>query len=227
MTHSRRFLVSGGEYIFDCRPEEEIFMVNMNYQHTINLALIELQKRDPAEIARLSGCDWDAELNRLLVPFLGRTYIVNSPRGPVQDPEGKEIPLTTQILILHYLLNAKGTPLTGQWISYKELPGGSIYIGPFTARSIAPMTRVFGTKPAKLKEAAERIGARPFSKGDVGVILQALPRIPVALVLWAADEEFPASGNILFDGAAADYLPTEDYAVLAQSIVFYLKGLAF
>jgi hypothetical protein len=41
-----------------------------------------------------------------------------------------------------------------------------------------------------------------------------LPRVWLAVVLHLADEEFPASANVLFDASASHYLPTEDLAVL-------------
>jgi hypothetical protein len=44
--------------------------------------------------------------------------------------------------------------------------------------------------------------------------LRVLPLVWLAVVLNLSDEEFPANVNVLFDGAASHYLPTEDLAVL-------------
>jgi hypothetical protein len=116
--------------------------------------------------------------------------------------------------------------LNGQFISYKELPGGGIYIQPFTNRAIRPMVQFFGQQPKRLLDVAERIGGIPEKHGDAGVTLTAFPKVPVTLVIWGADDEFPASGNILFDSSASKFLPTEDYAVLASFVVMTLKKYA-
>jgi hypothetical protein len=48
----------------------------------------------------------------------------------------------------------------------------------------------------------------------------------VAVVLDLADEEFPAWVNILFDGAASHYLPTEDWAVVGELLSSRLRQAA-
>ncbi|MDD4587823.1 MAG: DUF3786 domain-containing protein [Heliobacteriaceae bacterium] len=200
-------------------------MAEMNYGHTIALAFRELAQKKPKDVAERAGVVWEAVPGRFLVPFLGGTYSVDWPVGPVRSLTGTKAPLMTQILILHYLINSKGTALSGRWISFKELPGGMIYINPFTARSLNLLLRHFGTMANRLGEAAAKVGARPLGRGDVGVVLDAFPRVPVALIIWEADDELAASGNILFDSVAADYLPTEDYAVLAQVLALQLIRL--
>jgi hypothetical protein len=46
--------------------------------------------------------------------------------------------------------------------------------------------------------------------------------VPVTLVLWGGDEEFPARGNILFDDTISGYLSTYDITVLCDAIVWRL-----
>jgi len=45
-------------------------------------------------------------------------------------------------------------------------------------------------------------------------LFRALPRVWLAVVVYKGDEEFSPAANVLFDAAAANYLPTEDLAVL-------------
>ncbi|MGC7870517.1 DUF3786 domain-containing protein [Desulfosporosinus sp. SYSU MS00001] len=166
--------------------------------------------------------------NTLSIDFLGGQYILDYPGGIFKTVNSfdKELSIPTQILILHYLANIAEVEETGKLISFKELPGGSIYIQPFTHRAIDPLIRFFGEKPDKLEEVVSHLGGSANSLGDVGVTIRAFPRVPVTLILWRGDDEFPASGNILFDSSASLMLPTEDYAVLASAIVFRLKGLS-
>lgn len=198
----------------------------MNYTFAHQAALAKFQAASLDEMARY--CGYPVEGNLFHVNFLGQQFTVEYPSGkfdPEPAPDG-ELPIFAQILVLHYLADCQGTAEQGKLISYKELPGGSIYIQPFTNRAINPLVRIFGAKPERLLEVSAQLGGKPVRLGDAAVIIPVFPHIPVTLVLWEGDDEFPPSGNILFDASAPAILPTEDYAVLAGFVVATLKKLA-
>jgi len=58
-----------------------------------------------------------------------------------------------------------------------------------------------------------------------GVTFQALPRISVLFILWAADNEFPAKVNILFDPAIEDHFALDTIWGLTRVATF--KRLEF
>jgi hypothetical protein len=149
---------------------------------------------------------------------------VTYPGGEVKGKQGEEANIIFQILYLHYLSNASGMPLKKEWISFKELPGGQIYIMPFQNRAVKPFAKVFGNKPEDFVLAAERLGGEKAAYGDLSYVLPVFPRVPVMFVLWQGDEEFPPSATILFDATAGSYLPTEDYAMLSGLLVSKLKA---
>lgn len=198
----------------------------MNYTPAYETALARFQQTSFEEIAQFSG--YPVMKNKIQMNFLGQQFTVEYPSGkfePEPQLEG-ELPVFARILILHYLANQAQATVTGNLISYKELPGGGIYIQPFTNRAINPMIKFFGENPRRLLDAAERVGGLPVKHGDAAVTLNVFPKVPVTLVIWGADDEFPASGNILFDSSASEFLPTEDYAVLASFAVMTLKKYA-
>jgi hypothetical protein len=198
----------------------------MNYTAAHEVALARFRACSLEDMARCSG--YSIEEKALAIDFLGQHYKVDYPNGnfvPVQASDS-ELSIATQILILHYVATLAEPLEVGTLISFKELPGGAIYIKPFTGRAIDPLVRIFGTDPDRLLEVATLLGGQSNGLGDVGVTLRVFPRIPVTLVLWRADDEFPASGNILFDASAPAILPTEDYAVLASIVVFGLKRIS-
>ena len=43
------------------------------------------------------------------------------------------------------------------------------------------------------------------SNADIAFLIPFLPRFPVTLKVWFADEEFPASGRLLLDASADHY----------------------
>ncbi|MGI6065729.1 MAG: DUF3786 domain-containing protein [Bacillota bacterium] len=198
-------------------------MANFNLDVTLTKALEHFQNRDAFDMARKSGAEFKD--NQFYFDFLNSSVQVGYPDGTAvfQDTR-QEIGLIERILLLHYLVHAGGSSLTGKIISFKELPGGSIYIEPFTNRCIRPLTFLFGKDLEGFRQAAELCGGIKQSFGDISYCFKALPNIPVTFVLWAEDDEFPANANIIFDETASDYLPTEDYAFLCGMVVGMLKN---
>ena len=196
----------------------------MNYAAAYEAALAKFRAVSLESMAEHSGYSLEGQC--LKVDFLGQEFTVEYPTGrfdPEPSPQG-ELPIFAQILVLHYLANVSEVVEEGKLISYKELPGGGIYIQPFTNRAINPLVKAYGENPERLLEVALKYNGQAAKHGDVSVTLRVFPRIPVTLVLWRGDDEFPASGTILFDASAPYLLPTEDYAVLAGFIVATMKN---
>jgi len=162
----------------------------------------------------------------VVVPFLNRSYLVSVPEVEVSLRDSREeVPLRDKILIVHYLAQARGTPVADKVISYKELPGGSSYFPTFSQRAIKPILDHFGGDLERLVGVAAGLGGIRADYGDVAVTINAFPRVPITFVLWKGDEEFAPWGNVLFDSTVPDYLSTEDVNVLCEAIAWKLVRL--
>ncbi|TAL23845.1 MAG: DUF3786 domain-containing protein, partial [Nitrospirae bacterium] len=53
------------------------------------------------------------------------------------------------------------------------------------------------------------LGGKLLNYGDAAVELLPLPRIPVTLILWFSDDEFPARADLLFDATCERHLPLD------------------
>lgn len=160
---------------------------------------------------------------RVRLEYLGRELLLSFPPGTIAAPNGQgPISLREEILVLHYLEKATGTAPTGRWISFAEIPGGAFYHPVFLQRCQFPLVRFFGPDPEGLKTVAETMPGGSLDFGDVGVKIQAFPFIPLALILWRGDAEFPTEGNLLFDDSITEYLPVEDIVILAETVVWKL-----
>jgi len=191
-----------------------------NLGETLQVARHNFSAAQAPLMADNSGCLFERESSRFTVPFLGQTYLLTYPDGLVTRLDsGEEAPLTTAIILLHYLSWSTGAALTGSWISYKELQGGSVYIDPFNKRAVLPFVKRFGDRPHEFTRAAELLGGQKADHGHFSYRLPALPHVPLLYILWKGDDEFPPSGTILFDRHANAYLHTEDYAILAGMTV--------
>jgi len=205
-----------------------------DYKQALNLASEQLRDKDPEVLASLSGAvtGRDKESRKTLVlNALNQKVSITWPDLTfVSEKPEEEIPIQQQILYLHYLCGAwssKGAKATGEWISFQEIPDGRFYMDAFQRRAKNPMVMTFGEKPdLLLKVATELYGAVPFNQGDVSVVVTALPLVPIALILWKGDEEFPPEGNILFDRSIIGVLSAEDVAWLSGMVVYPIIGRA-
>jgi hypothetical protein len=166
--------------------------------------------------------------NQFRVPFLNRAYRVGFPEFTFEDEADsqKEVPIQEQILILHYMLSPAPSPLTDNWISYREIPGASFYYSSFVRRAIDPLKKVFGQNIDNLLHAVVIMGGKTIDTGDAGYEFRLFPNIPVRLILWAGDEEFPAEANMVFDENIGSMLSPEDIAWLAGMLAYRLIALA-
>jgi hypothetical protein len=170
-----------------------------------------------------STCRTSTGGSTIFVEYLNSTYNVTLPELTVtmQHNAGR-VDLRDQILILHYLTLAKGSPLSHKMIAYQELQEGAVYYPTFIKRSIKPLIDFFGSSPEKLVDISVSLGGYRVDYGDMAVTIPAFKRIPITLVMWKGDDEFPPDANILFDSTIQDYLPAEDINVLCQTISWQL-----
>jgi len=166
------------------------------------------------------------EPGRVEMTYLGQACLINLPEATVSFlAENREAPIRDTLLILHYLLRARGTPLAGRLVTYRELKEGNIYAPTFYKRTIAPLVRHFGKEPQRLAETARVLGGKAAGYGDGSATVTVLPRVPVTLVLWRGDEEFPPEGNVLLDTTVTDYLTHDDIHTLCEILVWKLVSL--
>ena len=61
----------------------------------------------------------------ILVSFFSEPYTIRFPQVEFSSPGKKTVSLVIRVLLLHHLLSADGSPLTGKWVAYKDIPGDS------------------------------------------------------------------------------------------------------
>ena len=168
-----------------------------------------------------SGTKYIKSEKSVVIDYLNETYLISVADGNIHHrTSGEEAPMRDKILMLHYFLQAKGTPLTNSPITYKELHDGINYYPTFFKRSIEVLINYFGEKPELLPEIAAKLGGYKSDYGDIAVTINAFKYVPITIALWHGDKEFPPEGNIMFDSTISDYLPTEDITVLCEVIAW-------
>lgn len=201
-----------------------------DYRAARSLAIEKLKSCDIKQhciTAKLEMKNKSRGRRQVVFPYINRCHvlIIDGKTIAFEEDAGKPT-LPEQVLMLHYLLKAKAIPLSGELITFREVPSGAFYYQAFFKRAIAPLVKGFGSRPSLLDQVADLIGEIAPSPADRALKIVVLPRIPVILSVWKEDEEFPAEGNVYFDTTISFHLPTEDIAYAGSAAVYIALGIA-
>ena len=190
-------------------------------QEAIRLAVGKLAALHdwPARCARLGLPDPAATGGTIRIAVLGAMLELRSPEfQAVALRAGKPPKPADHLLALHYLLGELPLATAGEWITFREFPGGQFYWEPFLARSINPLVKRIGNDLDALREHLRRFSAtlEPLADGGLQATVQALGAIKLMLAYRAGDDEFGPSAEVLYDARARRRLCAEDAAALAS-----------
>jgi hypothetical protein len=185
----------------------------------------QLVSREPRLIAQQSGTILENE-QLLRLTLWDKEYTITVPDYRVYNADGTEARTDRQVLILMYLHTADGTPPEYRWLRYRELPGGLFYSHAFSGYAEKRLADAFHNQPDAFSHSATRLGGIRLSFGNSeSFAFFAMPRIRLAAVLWAGDDDLPSSATILFDAGATHYLPTDVLGALGSQLVSRLMGV--
>ena len=172
----------------------------------------------PAELVERSGCTFAAD-GRYQLDFAGRAYTIDQAFVVRRADTGDEAPAFIQSIILMYLATADGTPPFEHWISFHELPDGQFYEQAFRGYSGEELIRGLHGDVDAFKRAAALLHGEAIGLGDAAFAFRVLPRLQIAVVMYAGDEDFPAQARVLFEATAPHYLSTDGLAILGGQLV--------
>lgn len=136
----------------------------------------------------------------------------------VDVQKDEELPLPFQAVLAYYFHTSDGAPLTGEWVSFADLPDGRMYNRAFQGYSGDELAKAFRLDLKSFRAACEKSGGVATIIGDAAYIFFALPRLPLLVNYWGGDEDFPSSSKILFDKSVSHHLPTDVCAILGSML---------
>ena len=151
----------------------------------------DLEACEPREIADRTGALYQGEMYRL--PFLDRTLFLSSVRRQVQvaGAPGAEPGFRLCLTALLYLLHLNPA-LLGPGISPLELPGGATFFRGHHGLPSGQLEERFGRDAAGFLAAGKKLHGEARPDGDAAVALEVFSGLVVEVILWLADDEFPA-----------------------------------
>lgn len=204
------------------RPEfDDKQMVEAPFLHYLSL----YEACDPEEISARTGLKY--ENGKFALNLVGTVYDISYPDFVVVDRASGNVLRNPyeEILLIHFLTEGVYVPSTEETIDYRGFQGGNLYYSKFKQRSLDRLSREFGANAAVLKNLlnVDGLAAKAVDGCDMGICVEFLEDLWVTLMIWEADDEFPASSQILFSDNFPKAFTTEDTAGVCDILISRLK----
>lgn len=170
---------------------------------------------DPDEVCRRTGALYDTELGLYALTSFDREFHISPREKKIRCPSPnceaflRAFGFFFRLSAIGYLTNAKDIAPLGRLVNPENMKSGQLF---FRGSHILPLDRVaekYATDREGFLSKGRELGGATQGYGDASVKLLPLPRVPVVEILWVADEEFPASADLLFDSSCEFQLPID------------------
>ncbi len=181
----------------------------------------EVRQLDLRRISRDIGAEMEGD--SLKIKCLGTEYIV-SPEGEITSKG--YINSWIKALLLHYIRTWGKGRVVNRWVSFSELKSGMIKASSFSRDCEEPLRRLFDTHLSSIDPLLARLGAERIGHEatEYAWKLYALPKIPVLILYWKAEDETGSSAlRVLFDRSADRFLDVESLIFLIEGFVSILS----
>lgn len=166
--------------------------------------------------------------DRLWIPYFHQTCSIRLSDGVIEPPENwTNLSLMDEMNMYTLLWYSKtGSQLTGDWQPFEQLRSAAPFGPAFRKGNLAPFAATFRGHAQELTQALLSFGGLKLPTGDVGYQINVFPCIPIRVLFWEGDDEFPAQANLLFDRSATDFIHVESLVSIASETLKHLADEA-
>lgn len=175
----------------------------------------ELLLLDPKDVCRRAEVQYNQERGEYSLRSFNSEFVISPVKREISPSSESDyrwlqgIEELFSLSAIQYLTKTKAILPSGKLINPGDLKGGDIF---FRGSHVLPMDTLaqkYRKSPQDFLLAGELLGGKVLSLGDASVELRPFPRIPITLILWKEDEEFPSRISLLFDSTAEQHLPID------------------
>ncbi|OHE57504.1 MAG: hypothetical protein A2Z47_11495 [Thermodesulfovibrio sp. RBG_19FT_COMBO_42_12] len=174
-----------------------------------------LRGLDPSIICRSASVSFDGKGGYYILKSFCTDFFVNPREKIIRSStlSGEIIIKRYDYFFIHsclwYLINAKDISLTGKLIKPSNLKGGDLFFRGSHILPLGSVARRYGNDKEAFIKRGKELCAEAVNYGDVSIKLLPMPRIPVTVILWLKDEEFPPRADLLLDSTCELQLPLD------------------
>ena len=154
----------------------------------------------------------------LVINSLGKDFFIDQQGG--LHSECHIIPWV-KAPMLSYVTNTTHQPITGEWITFRELNGGIEWQGLFTSRCERPLQKLADDHPDLLGDIIDLFMGRQTTAfdADIALTLHPLPHFPILICYQAPEEDLESQLTIFFDACCGVNLHIKSIYTLCAGLV--------
>ena len=179
-------------------------------------------------IPKLAGCDFKASAERLgfeyaegkaRIRFLTRRYAIT--REGVEPLDGLPADANTRSVLIYYVLSQGSGEPENVYVLFENIPRLTGGLGMPNRLMGRPLEKEFRTDYSQFARAAAAVGGieEDAPPGSHFWRFQVLPKIPVRVAFYEADDEFPVGIQIMLDRTSVNFLEFEVLAFMVGCLV--------
>jgi len=179
------------------------------------LAWALVTEKEPSILCKQADVQYDFTANKFIMQCFGQEILVDVSNYTIvsHSPMGEKLLYGLghffDLAALWYLGRAKNIPLSGRMISPASLSGGEIFQRGTHVLPLDQISARYGDDVEGFYSRGMELGGQQMDYGDASLRLFPFPRVPVTMILWRADEDFPARVDMFFDATCEQHLPTD------------------
>jgi hypothetical protein len=195
-----------------------------DYERELAAMQERVSKIDLEEAARRTGGRFDGTW--LTLRIFGKPFSVNQ-----QGRFKSDLHINPWITgpVLTYVLESKGTPITGEWVPFRELAGARELNGLYMKRTEEPLKKIADTHPDLFEDLGFIFNGKEIEEqyqSDISMVLYPLPLVPVMICYWKPDDGLDSDLHLFYDKSASDNGGSDMVFRLTAGIVQMFEKLA-
>lgn len=163
-----------------------------------------VQKIDFESKAQKIGASFSDD--RLHIKVMGKTVSVDKQGKIFTDIHANQWVVAP---LLNYIVQATDKPISGRWVPFRELPNGRSWQGLFEKQCESIIKKIADTYPGFFEQILVLFNGKEVEKhykSDISLVLSPLPKIPVLICYWFAEDGIESELHLFFDALSEEHL---------------------
>ncbi|MDY6856512.1 MAG: DUF3786 domain-containing protein [Thermodesulfobacteriota bacterium] len=178
---------------------------------------------DLSAAARRLGAEYSED--KLTLKVLGKNLSVDT-NGNIST----EIHVHSWIAIpvYNYIIYGTGIPVSGNWMSFRELKGGKTWGHFFNHQCEKRLKRIADNHTSLFEDMIHIFNGKQVEnhyQSDISLVLHPLPKVPLLICYWKPEDGLESNLNLFFDSTAEDNLNIESVYLLGTGLVLMFEKI--
>jgi hypothetical protein len=174
-----------------------------------------LKGLDPAEVCKNASVLYDEKYGNYVVKSFCTDFYVSPEKKIIKSTDATEEAVIKRhgYFFIHsclwYLVHAKDIPFAGRLLNPVNIKGGEIFFRGSHVLPLDNLAKRYGDDKEGFIKRGKELCGEVLNFGDASIKLFPMPRMPVTIILWLADDEFQPRTDLLLDSTCEIQLPLD------------------